>query len=338
MLASRAWTCNSCCACARRTRGGSTPAASTWSSSPTSAGFLRCGVSAEGGWPELLVAPPDRAQTIHPGPLPGSSSSAPTSAATSTPSCCTSDAPGDAWQALTDDPEHIHNFGSFSPDGASISFAANTRTGRWFDVYVRDLDFGRDAAASSSTTRPIGRAPFSPDGALADRRSARSRTRAHELWLVDLRGGTAAALADRRRRRGQSTSAPTGAPTVASSTVLTDRGRELSAPARLDVATGELTYLCRARARRRRGRTSILPARGWRTRSIATARRRSSSATLAPAPRSASRGLPPGALYTYWQSALAWDPPGSSWPSRGRPRAPARTCSSGRARGRRARR
>ena len=25
----------------------------------------------EGGWPELLVAPPDRAQTIHPGPRPG---------------------------------------------------------------------------------------------------------------------------------------------------------------------------------------------------------------------------------------------------------------------------
>src|ERR687887_613465 len=29
------------------------------------------GTHLSGGWPELLVAPPDRAQTVHVGPLPG---------------------------------------------------------------------------------------------------------------------------------------------------------------------------------------------------------------------------------------------------------------------------
>jgi len=51
-----------------------------------------------------------------------------------------SDEPGGRWRALTDNPDRIHAFGSFTPDGQSFSFAANTSNPRWFDIFVRDLE------------------------------------------------------------------------------------------------------------------------------------------------------------------------------------------------------
>ena len=94
---------------------------------------------------------------------------------------------GAAWRDLTHDPEHIHNFGSFSADGQRISYSANTRTGRWFDVYVQDLESGetRCVLEHDSTNRA---GPFSPDG----RRLVVTRVFSnahHELWLVDVQGG-----------------------------------------------------------------------------------------------------------------------------------------------------
>jgi dipeptidyl aminopeptidase/acylaminoacyl peptidase len=90
---------------------------------------------------------------------------------------------------------------------------------------------------------------------------------------------------------------------------LTDRGREFPTPARIDVASGDLTYLVDtdgeidestvdptsqriAYARNRDGESEIV------VRDLTTGTERTVS------------GLPPGALYTYWQSALAWDPAG----------------------------
>src|SRR5215831_13182112 len=88
--------------------------------------------TAESGWPELQVAPPDRAQTIYLGPRPGQLVVGADVGGNEHTQLLYVHEQGAAWQALTDDSEHIHNFGSFSPDGRSISFAANTRTGRWF--------------------------------------------------------------------------------------------------------------------------------------------------------------------------------------------------------------
>src|SRR3984893_8455149 len=59
---------------------------------------------ASSGWPELLVAPPDRAQTIHPGPRPGQLVvGADVGGDEHTQMLYVDAAPGGAWRALTDD-------------------------------------------------------------------------------------------------------------------------------------------------------------------------------------------------------------------------------------------
>jgi hypothetical protein len=91
------------------------------------------------GWPELLVAPPDRAQAVYVGPRTGQLAVGADVGGNEHTQLLYLDQPGAAWRALTDDRDHIHNFGSFSRDGAVISFAANMGSTRWFDVYVRDV-------------------------------------------------------------------------------------------------------------------------------------------------------------------------------------------------------
>jgi len=80
------------------------------------------------GWPELLVAPPDRAQTIYPGPRAGQLVvGADIGGNEHTQMLYTDAGPGAAWRALTDNPDRIHTFGSFAPDGTTISFAFGNR-------------------------------------------------------------------------------------------------------------------------------------------------------------------------------------------------------------------
>ena len=82
----------------------------------------------DAGWPELLIAPPDRAQTLDTGPLSGQLIVGADIGGNEHTQLLYVEEPGAPWRALTEDPDHIHNFGSFSSDGKAISFAANTRT------------------------------------------------------------------------------------------------------------------------------------------------------------------------------------------------------------------
>src|SRR3981081_415058 len=75
------------------------------------------------GWPELLVAPPDRAQTIFPGPRPGQLVVGADVGGDEHTQLLYIDADsGAAWRALTSNPERIHSFGSFAPNGTTVSF------------------------------------------------------------------------------------------------------------------------------------------------------------------------------------------------------------------------
>src|ERR1051326_8741428 len=116
-----------------------------------------------GGWPELVVAPPDRAQTLYLGPRMGQLVVGADVGGNEHTQLLYVDRAGEAWRDLTDDPAHIHNFGSFNHDGTAISYAANTRSTRWFDIYVRDLPSGesRRVLEHDSSNRA---GPFSPDG------------------------------------------------------------------------------------------------------------------------------------------------------------------------------
>jgi dipeptidyl aminopeptidase/acylaminoacyl peptidase len=99
-------------------------------------------------------------------------------------------------RALTDDPAVIHDWGAWSPDGARIAFAANTRDPAHFDVYVQDVASGareRVYQRSDPGSGIISVSGFRPDGAvltlLEDRRYGDM-----SLLLLDLASGQAAAF------------------------------------------------------------------------------------------------------------------------------------------------
>jgi dipeptidyl aminopeptidase/acylaminoacyl peptidase len=53
-------------------------------------------------------------------------------------------------RALTEDPDTIHTFGAWSPNGAQIAFAANARDPRYFDIHVLDVASGQATCVLAS--------------------------------------------------------------------------------------------------------------------------------------------------------------------------------------------
>src|SRR5215471_16301836 len=51
-------------------------------------------------------------------------------------------ADGTLFMPLTFQPETIHRFGSWSPDGSRIIYSSNERDRRYFDIYERNLETG----------------------------------------------------------------------------------------------------------------------------------------------------------------------------------------------------
>ncbi len=74
--------------------------------------------------------------------------------------------------ALTDAPSVIHDFGAWSPDGARIAFAANSRSEADFDIFVQDVGSGERQCVYQGT-HIVTVAGWRADGArlaaLADR-------------------------------------------------------------------------------------------------------------------------------------------------------------------------
>lgn len=273
-------------------------------------------------WPELVVAPPDRAQTIHPGPRPGQLMVGADVGGDEHTQLLYVPESGAEWRALTDDRRHIYTFGSWDAAGTRIAYASNTRDPRWFDVYVGDVSDVSDVGAADGTG-PGGAAglaaasrcvlrddssnragPFSPDGRWLV--VIRSRSTSHqELWLVDLE------QREPPRRLGPSDQEaiyqePAWLPDGRSLCCLTNAGRELAAPARLDLATGQLSYLVEPEldvdevALDPTGRHLAYVLNGDGAARVVVR-------SLADGSARSVVGLPPGALYAYWQTALAWD-------------------------------
>ena len=258
------------------------------------------------GWPELLVTPPDRAQTVHVGPRPGQLIVGADVGGDERTQLLYVDGRGSEWRDLTNDREHIHTFGHFSGDGQRISYSANTRHTRWFDVCVRDLESGdtRRVLEHDSTNRA---GPFSPDGRwlLVTRVFSNSH---QELWLVDLEGDQTPRLLS---TPGEEAIHEQPQWTTDGKLVycVSDLGREFAAPARIDVATGELSFVVEPQSEIDEARLDPSGRRlayvvnhdgdaEVRVRALETGREQQVT------------GLPPGALYAYWQSGLGWDPSG----------------------------
>jgi dipeptidyl aminopeptidase/acylaminoacyl peptidase len=146
--------------------------------------------------------------------------------------------------------------------------------------------------------------PFSPD-----RRwliVIRSFSNAHdELWLVDALGDAPPRLLTRANEQAFYEN-PEWSPDGRGIYTLTDSGRDLAAPARLDVATGELTFVVEPELE---VDEATLDPTGQR---LAYALNDDGAAqvvvrTLDSGEERCIGGLPAGALYAYWQNGLAWD-------------------------------
>ncbi len=139
---------------------------------------------------------------------------------------------------LTRDDGAIHHFGAWSPDGKRIAYASNARTGIHFDVYVHtvDLDEATMVYHSEGNFRALAWSPQGTQLILSHEVSS-----AHQpLCLLDLASSNVRPLTpeDRPVRNRQVRWASDGHVYL-----LADHDRDVVGLARLDVATGQLTYL-----------------------------------------------------------------------------------------------
>ncbi len=141
--------------------------------------------------------------------------------------------------ALTAEPDVIHGFGAWAADGSAIAFVSNRRDPAYFDVYVRELgsDQSRLVYQDDGLYSVLA---WSPDGRTL--LLSRAVTELfNDLLLLDLESRQLTLLTS-----GTGTATYHSAAWAADGRyifVITDQGREFLGLARIDVATGELTYL-----------------------------------------------------------------------------------------------
>ena len=148
---------------------------------------------------------------------------------------------GANFTALTERPESIYQFGDWSPDGTRFTYSSNERDARYFDVYERNLETGQTRRLlQQDGTNYAGR--YSHDGrfALASRAHSNIHT---QLFLLDLLSGEARPLTPGIFEGPAQYSFPSWSADDSGLYVVSNRGRQFSSLAWLDLLTGEMTYL-----------------------------------------------------------------------------------------------
>lgn len=141
--------------------------------------------------------------------------------------------------ALTSDPEVIHTFGAWSPDGNAVAYVSNRRHRAFFDVYVRDLD-AAEARLVWQQDGSNGVVAWSPDGRyLLVSQAATSLY--NELFLLDITTGDATQLT--RGTGDAAYASPQWSPDGKKVYLLTNQDREFLALASMDPATGAIATL-----------------------------------------------------------------------------------------------
>lgn len=189
-------------------------------------------VPAAGGWPAQLTGEPERAQWVSASPAdPAVAVVGRDRHGDERTQLHQVDPAGGLERPLTAEPATIHRFGAFTPDGTAVVYAANRRAGADFDLYRRDLDAPGPRAVTrlSGSQRPTH---VTPDGTAAVVVAARSSMDG-DVLLVDLHtGGVRCLAAGGRHRPGGFTDDGRGL------FVAADRGADLLAAWRIDIATG----------------------------------------------------------------------------------------------------
>ncbi len=142
---------------------------------------------------------------------------------------------------LTARPESIYQFGGWSPDGARFAFASNERDARYFDVYERALESGetRLLLQQDGTNYAVG---YSPDGRFVLVSRWHSNVNMQLLLLDTLTGEARPLTPDVVEGQAVHHSAQWSA-AGNGLYLVSDRGRQFSSLAWLDLATTEMTYL-----------------------------------------------------------------------------------------------
>lgn len=97
--------------------------------------------------------------------------------------------------ALTDEPDAIHLWGGWSPDGDRVAFAANRRQGDTFDVYVQGRDSDDAELVWEGPGGFVGVAAWHPDGDALILEEANSSADQVLYWL-DITAGEAEQITD----------------------------------------------------------------------------------------------------------------------------------------------
>jgi dipeptidyl aminopeptidase/acylaminoacyl peptidase len=136
-------------------------------------------------------------------------------------------------RALTAEPQVIHHFGAWSPDGRRICYSCNRRHPAFFDVYVMDVASGESRCVMQQDATLTPRA-WSPGGeALIVSRENTNLD--DDLFLVPAEGGEPQLLTP---HAGEAAYAfPRFSPDGRTLYVLTNRDREMAAPAALDLTS-----------------------------------------------------------------------------------------------------
>ncbi|HEV7127731.1 MAG TPA: S9 family peptidase [Ktedonobacterales bacterium] len=139
-------------------------------------------------------------------------------------------------RALTSEPHVIHHFGAWSPDGQRICYSCNRRHPAAFDVWLMELATGDSRCVMQADATLTPRA-WSPDGQFLV--VSRENTNLDDdLFLVPLDGAAPRLLTAHEGEAAYI--APRFAPDSHTLYVLTNRDRELLAPAALDLAAAIL--------------------------------------------------------------------------------------------------
>lgn len=142
-------------------------------------------------------------------------------------------APGEKPLPLTNEPNVIHRFGAWSPDGQHICYSCNRRHQAFFDVWVMDV-FSGETSCVLEWDGMVTPQAWSPNGkALVV--SLRNTNLDNDLLLVPLEGGEPSLLTS---HDGEATyQSPCFAPNGSELYVLTNYNREFLAPVAFDLTT-----------------------------------------------------------------------------------------------------
>lgn len=150
-------------------------------------------------------------------------------------------ADGAVFTAITSQPETIHRFGGWSPDGSRIIYSCNERDGRYFDIYERNMHTGetKQLYQQDGTNHAFR---YSHDGRHVMLSRAYSNVN-NQLFLLDTITGEVRALTPENKDGHALYAMPNWSKDMDGLYVASDSGRQFLSLAWLDIDSGEMRYL-----------------------------------------------------------------------------------------------